>query len=221
MKTYYFVLQSTFMTDENQKPLEDLGEIRRIMERSSKFISLSGLSGISAGILALVGAALAYKVLDYGDRFYDREFTLHDGLTNTSWMLVAIGLGVLILSLLAAYFFTRQKAKKLGLPMWDHAAKKLMINLFIPLIAGGIFCVIILFEYGYIKLIAPATLIFYGLALVNASKFSTDELRFLGISDIILGLVALLYPGYGLLFWALGFGLLHIIYGVVMYKKSA
>jgi len=214
--TLYFKV--LFMSSQ-KKPLEDLSEIRKIMERSSKFLSLSGLSGIFAGVFALGGAIWAYKILDYGGRFYDRDFTFQDGVSKTTKLLLLDGLIVLILSLFFAYFFTRRKAQRMKLPMWDYTAKRLLFNLAIPLLTGGVFCLALILKYGLIELVAPSCLIFYGLALLNAAKFAVDELRWLGMSEIVLGLIALFLPGYGLVFWAIGFGILHIIYGSVMYNK--
>jgi hypothetical protein len=68
-------------------------------------------------------------------------------------------------------------------------------------------------------LAAPACLVFYGLALIQGSANTFDEIRYLGFSEIILGLISASVPGYGLVFWAIGFGVLHIIYGVIMYNK--
>jgi len=207
-------------TEHNDSALKDLGEIRKIMERSSKFISLSGLSGIFAGIFALIGSGFAYRILNWGGkRFSEQGYNYADGIGDGVKWLLLDGVLVLVFSLAFAYFFTRRKAKRLGLPMWDKSAKKLMMNLLLPLAAGGIFCLILLLKYNLVYLIAPATLLFYGLALINASKFSFDELRYLGLSEVLLGLLATYFYGYGLLFWAVGFGVLHIIYGIVMYKK--
>jgi hypothetical protein len=97
-------------------------------------------------------------------------------------------------------------------------AKLTIINLFIPLFVGGVFCMILL-SHHLIYLIAPTTLLFYGLALFNAGKYTLKEVRYLGLTEMLLGLFASYYAGYGLLFWALGFGILHIIYGTVMYFK--
>jgi hypothetical protein len=77
----------------------------------------------------------------------------------------------------------------------------------------------ILLLKGYIGIVAPLTLIFYGLALVNASKYTLSEVRWLGLTQILLGLAAAHFIGYGLVFWALGFGLVHILYGLVMHYK--
>ena len=54
---------------------------------------------------------------------------------------------------------------------------------------------------------------------VNASKYTLNDIRYLGLTEIFLGLVALVFLEYSLLFWAIGFGLVHIIYGIVMYYK--
>ena len=125
---------------------------------------------------------------------------------------------VLIASLAAGIFFTVRKAKRKGQGIWDSTAKRVLINLFIPLAVGGLFCIELLY-YRLVGLVPPATLIFYGLALINASKYTLHDIRFLGICEVILGLIASLFLEYALLFWALGFGVLHIIYGVVMYVK--
>ena len=69
------------------------------------------------------------------------------------------------------------------------------------------------------KYAAPASLIFYGISLVNASKYTLTDIRYLGVMEIILGLINTQFIDYGLYFWATGFGLLHIIYGAMMWWK--
>ena len=200
----------------NTDYLKDISEIKAIMQRSSRFISLSGLSGVLAGTYALVGAYLAYSLLYQENDVFTYKVVNTD--FSTTARLFAIAIGVLILSILSGIWFTTRKARRENLPVWDQQAKRLLINLFIPLAAGGILC-LILVNKGYIGIIAPLTLIFYGLALVNASKFTLSEIRSLGLLEIALGLLASHFIGYGLLFWALGFGILHIIYGGWMYIK--
>ena len=200
----------------NTNYLKDISEIKAIMQRSSRFISLSGLSGVLAGTYALVGAYLAYSLLYQESDVFSYRVVTTD--FSTTAQLFTIAIGVLILSILSGIWFTTRKARRENLPVWDQQAKRLLINLFIPLAAGGILC-LILVNKGYIGIIAPLTLIFYGLALVNASKFTLSEIRSLGLLEIALGLLASHFIGYGLLFWALGFGILHIIYGAWMYIK--
>lgn len=198
---------------KKQKYIDDLNEIKDIMSRSSKFISLSGLSGVFTGIFALLGAYFAYQMvfIDQDYLGYERAAATNENLT----VLLIIALITLALSLGAGIFLSIRKAKKNNQKLWDLQTKRLLINLLIPLITGGIFCLILLFN-GYVGIIAPLTLIFYGLALVNASKYTFKEVRSLGIAEIILGLIATYFIGFGLLFWSIGFGVLHIIYGIIM-----
>lgn len=197
--------------------LEDISEIRSLMERSSRFISLSGLSGIFAGSFALIGAYFAYSHLTESFQNSSEQYlTLNSPIVR---FLAIDGLLVLILSLVFAVYFTARQSKKKGLKIWDKTSKRLFWSMIIPLITGGLFC-IILFQHAP-QLIDSATLIFYGLALLNASKYTFDNVKYLGFAEILLGLICGMVNDWhlGLLFWAIGFGLCHIIYGIVMYRE--
>ena len=209
--------------DRKNEHLEHLSEIRSLMERSSRFISLSGLSGVAAGIFALIGAGAAYVYLDYKpfsgqSNFFDIITSKSHGGIDYLTFFILDALFVLVGALTAGIFFTTRKAKRKGQKIWDKLTQKLLINLLIPLLAGGIFCIALL-KYGLVGLVAPSTLIFYGLALVNGGKYTLSDIHYLGLSQILLGIIALFNIGYGLEFWAIGFGFLHIIYGTVMYFK--
>ena len=199
--------------EENKDYERDLASIRNIMERSAKFISLSGLSGVLAGVYALFAAVYAYQYI------YWREIQEHlDGFTVPSYHLIITAAITLLASLATGFWLSYRKAKRLGQTIWNSTSRKLIVNLLIPLVAGGLFVLMMLW-YGYIGLVAPACLLFYGLALLNASQNLFTEIRYLAYCEIILGLISTAYLGYGLLFWALGFGVLHIIYGALMYRK--
>lgn len=201
-----------------QDYIKDITEIRTMMERSTRFLSLTGWSGILAGIYALIGAAIAYTMFYTSDvELNYNTFDKDETVTMISPLLFLAGL-VLVSALGTAVLLSWRKAKKNNEVLWNAAARRLIINLAIPLFTGAVF-VFILFSKGYIGLIAPALLIFYGLALLNASKFTFEEVRYFGVTQIILGLIAAWFIGYGLLFWAIGFGLLHIVYGIYMYLK--
>jgi len=196
---------------------EDLSHIRSMMERSSRFISLSGLSGVFAGLAALIGAGYVYFILqregiDYfeGERnFFSPELVKE---------LVITGLVILIVAVVNGSVFTANKSKKKGLKIWDATTKRLLVTFAVPLMAGGIFCLALIFHHLYVW-IAPATLIFYGLALVSAERYTLTDIKYLGYLEIILGLLSLFFLGWGLVFWAFGFGVLHIVYGLIMHKK--
>ena len=207
-----------------QQHLETLSDIKRIMERSTRFMSLSGLGGIGAGISALVGAWWARNILERyqattGNSGYDhlgmRGGDIHLGLVSE---LFGVAMLVLVCALAAGYYFNWRKARQQGLPVWDASARKVFINLAIPLIAGGLF-IFGLLDNGQTTLVAPTCLVFYGLALVNASKYTLTDVKYLGLLQIVLGLINTQFVGYGLYFWTAGFGVLHIIYGFVMWWK--
>lgn len=233
----YFEIQSTFKMGENEKHIEDLQQIRSLMEKSTQFISLSGFSGISAGIFGLIGAALAYLRLI-------GEFSFFDGNSKGTWSmlehyqnqtsflniikmkagdgvvmdLVLIATLTLGCALIFATYFTYKKAKKDSGSLWTSTSKRLLVNTAFPLIVGGLFSLALL-RHGLFGLLAPTTLIFYGLALINGSKYTLPEIKYVGVFNIILGLINTIFIGQGLFFWALGFGVVHIVYGVVMYFK--
>ena len=200
--------------------IEHLKEIRSMMERSSKFLSLSGLSGVSAGIVALVSAFLVYtkKVKITGNTDPKGILQAYPADQNFKYYLLQIAVVTLLVALVFGVYFTVRKAKKQNVSVWNNLSKKLLLHLAVPLLGGGIFSVGLVF-HGYIWIAFPATLIFYGLALVNASTFTVRDVYYLGIFEVILGLISMFFTGYTLLFWAFGFGVLHILYGAIMYFK--
>lgn len=194
---------------------DDLASIRSLMERSSKFISLSGLAGILAGVYALIGAAAAWYILQHPYEYKTNTFFY---LLNVIPQLVGIGVLVLVASLFTGVYLSYRKAKSKGQSVWNKTSKELLFYMATPLFTGGFLMLIFLYQ-GYFLLIAPASLIFYGLALIGASNFTFTDVKFLGLCQIVLGLAAAALPDYGLVLWAIGFGLLHIVYGSVMYLK--
>jgi hypothetical protein len=219
---------------EQEEQLNALNEMRDLMNKSSRFISMSGLSGVAAGIVGLAGIGLTYGLLkDYflhlpfytADILTPREYeqatrinaqvTPMFGLLRDIFMIACVTLG---LALFGAWYFTRRKAKKLGLSLWDETAKRVIINLLIPLVTGGGFA-LVLMAHGIIGLVPAITLAFYGTALINASKYTLNDIRYLGVIEIILSFVAAIFYEYSLIVWAIGFGVMHIIYGIMLYLK--
>jgi hypothetical protein len=192
--------------------LKDISEIKNMMNKSSRFISLSGLSGILAGIYAIIGATIAYWLVTTSQRGY----LILDG--EIFRICVFILLMVALFSIVTAIILTTRKAKKNGVKIWDATSKRLVVNFLIPLVVGGLYILIILGQEKYGQT-GGLMLIFYGLALVNASKYSIGDIRYLGYIEIVLGLLGALYPGYGFWFWVLGFGIMHIVYGTWMHFK--
>ena len=202
---------------ENEKYLNDISEIKNMMNQSSRFISLSGLSGVLAGIYCLIGAWLSYTTI-YFDTTTLGNYTNLIITQSQIEHLFIIASSVIILSIITGIVLSKNKAKKSNEKIWNVSSKRLVINFAIPLVTGGFF-IVFLIEKEVLGLVAPLTLIFYGLACVNASKYTLGDVRYLGITMILLGLLSTWFLGYGLLFWALGFGVCHILYGSVMYFK--
>ncbi len=201
---------------DQEKYIEDLKDIKDIMNRSSRFISLSGLSGVSAGVCALVGAYFAYQTVYHNQNYFEYSSAIVT-LSSVKNLLV-IGSLTFISALGSGLFFTYYKAKKSKQKLWDFQSKRLVLNLLLPLGTGAALCLILLY-HNNINILAPLSLIFYGLALINASKYTLGEIRSLGVVQIILGLFGAAFIGYGMLLWAIGFGVLHIIYGIAMHLK--
>ncbi len=198
-------------------PEKDLKEIKHIMERSTRFISLSGISGVMAGIYGLVAASLAYywTYYPYLPTGY-RNLYINDPVIATK--LVVTALTALALSFATAVFFSFRSARKKGLKIWNNSSRRFLFALVIPLAAGGFFIIAMILS-GNNGVVSPACLIFYGLALINASHLTFGDIKYLGYIQVLLGLIAAFLPGYGLILWAIGFGLLHIVYGVLIYIK--
>lgn len=229
-KSFYFESQSSLHKEQIQirltmkssdKAQDDIKLIRQMMEESSKTLSLTGLSGIMVGLIALLGAAIAYFViLKNGTIQYDEYIhNLNNGHTMTlRWYLVIDAIFVLISALGAAWYLSYRYCQKKGVKFWTLSAKHLVSSLFTVLIIGGLFTIILLFQ-GYFKIAVPSMLLFYGLALLNASKYSQHDIKSLAFTMITLGLISAILLQYGLVMWSLGFGVSHIIYGTVMYFK--
>ncbi|MEP7324116.1 MAG: hypothetical protein ABI761_19460 [Saprospiraceae bacterium] len=198
--------------------IQDIAEIRSMMERSSKFLSLSGWAGVLAGIYALAGAWLAYKVFHFNPDEIDYPFTKSDSLTSGLWNVILLAFMVLVMSLCTAIFLSNKKAVKSGEKLWNSTTRRVLMNMAIPLITGGLL-ILILISKGLNGLIAPCTLLFYGLAIFNLSKFTYEEVKTLGFIEIALGLFSAYFIEYGLLCWALGFGIIHILYGIYIHYK--
>jgi len=210
------------MNEKN--PLDDLQEIRKMMEGSSKFLSLSGLSGIFAGLTALAGATWAWFEIS---RFIKLELhylvlgRLDQRYASLELRLLLIGALVLVVALVFGVLFTWLKAKRENKSIITPISFRLVRSLMVPLFFGGCFT-LGLYYNGYYEIVPSATMIFYGMSLLNASKYVHVDIKYLALSQMILGVVALFMmaePWSGLIFWAIGFGVLHIVYGTIMYFK--
>ena len=216
---YFKVL---FMNEQNQttERLQEVKDIRSLMERSSRFISLSGLSGVAAGAFALAGAAIARYIIfkNYYTEYNDRGFFASNDFSSLKWQLIVLSAGVFAAAFFPLFILPGESraARAFHYGISHHVV--CFWNMTIPLAAGAIF-ILGMLQYDEWRFVAPCCLLFYGLALVNASKYTLTDIRYLGYCEIVLGLINMQWIGYGLYFWAVGFGLLHIVYGILMWWK--
>lgn len=205
-----------------QEHLESIREIRSLMERSTRYLSLSGMAGVIVGFIAMCGAAilLTYLEITVGNPVSFSAMAgdggpYADKIKESILIMAAL---VFSLSMLVEGAFAVRIARKMGLPLWDATARRMLTALFIPIIGGGIYCLSLL-RSGQLDNLAAASLIFYGLGLVNAGKYAVADVGRLGMAVLISGLLASFFPTMGIYFWAFGFGILHIIYGVFIHFK--
>lgn len=203
---------------DTQDYIRDIDEIRSMMERSSKFLSLSGLAGIMAGIYALAGAYIAYSVFGFNPDQIEYDISILGSTSGSLPEVITLAIVILILAIGTAIFLSYKKANRRGEKVWNATSRRLLANMAVPLVAGGIL-ILVLISKGLIGLAAPLTLLFYGLALYNASKYTFDDVKSLGMIQMALGLAGSWFVEYGLLFWAIGFGVVHIIYGIYMHLR--
>ncbi|MBD2757439.1 hypothetical protein [Spirosoma validum] len=204
--------------DEEQDYIRDIAQIRSIMERSSKFLSLAGWAGIMAGVYALTGAYIAYSVFGFNPDELVYSTTEAGNLSSSLPKVIFLAIGILVLAIGTAILLSSRKANKRGERLWNALVKRLLIQMAVPLVVGGLL-LLILIANGLLGWMAPFSLLFYGLALYNASQFTYEELRSLGLIQMVLGLFSAYFVEYGLVCWALGFGLAHILYGIYMHYR--
>ncbi len=202
---------------EEKDYIRDITEIRSMMERSSKFRLLSGWAGITAGVLALIGAFVAYYILDFNPGEELQIFGVTP-LNSLAVKVLLLAMIVLVSALAAAFYFSYRKATERGEKIWTPITRRLLTSMFMPMVTGGVLIFALLLN-GFVGLAAPLTLIFYGLGLFAAGSHTLAEVRFLGLVEIALGLVATFIVEYSLFIWAAGFGVAHIVYGIYIYIK--
>ena len=199
-----------------EQSLEELQQIKKMMERSTKFSSVSGFSCIAAGICALAGIWFVVQAIAKWKQNHLANLDASKDDLATQLLLIAVA--TFAAAAISSFVFIYLRCKKLNIPVLGRSARRVLINIIIPLFVGSLF-VFRLATSGAYELIAPACLIFYGLALVNASKYTLDEIRYLGFTELVIGIINLWILGYGLIFWGIGFGLVHIIYGIIIWWK--
>lgn len=205
---FNFAFQSTLQM--STKAIEDLQQIKAIMERSTKFLSLSGWSGIWVGICGLLASGILYN--------WKMDFNYTEDSNYNAFNLLALALITLVVALAGGLYFTIQKTKKQGATFFNKVTKRLLLRFSFPLVIGGILCIIFYTKF-LLPLTLPSTILFYGLALYAIQEDTVKEIKTMALLEILLGLLAFYFVDYSLLFWALGFGVIHMLYGIILWNK--
>lgn len=195
--------------------IDTLQDIKKMMEKSSRFISLSGWSGIAAGIFGIAGAIIAQQILS---RDNTQTTASPDSWATLERSLILLAIVVFVCAFVSAFLFTYFRSRRDEIAIWGTTARRLIWNTLFPMLVGGVVILQLIANRNY-SLIVPAMLIFYGLGLVNGSKYTLGEIRYMGYLQVLLGLLSLWTPSAHLLLWGLGFGVLHIIYGIGMWWR--
>jgi len=172
-----------------------------------KILSLMGWPGIYLGFVGTVGALVANSIVESPIGELEKLRFL---------MIDAAVVGVLAVA--AAAFLSARRLKRAGLSMWGSDSRGVVLELTVPLLTGAVFCYVLLLNRMYLA-VPGSLLLFYGLALAAAAKFGHFEIRVLGVVEIALGFAALAFPVHALMYWAMGFGIAHILYGSLIYFK--
>ncbi len=205
------------------KAAKNLAAIRQLMERPIRYSTMSGLSGILAGLAALVGVAI------------DRHVYNHYLPREAMWINIFVWAGVFIAAFTCSAVLTHIRERKQNMPFWSPVKRRILMTILTPFICGIGLTVAIMYRW-YIKdgpnqwgLIPAICMTFYAVALWQVGSFSIGELRVMAVAFILAALVSACFfqadiPGLEkgtAPSWALGitFGGFHIIYGLVVWIR--
>ena len=201
---------------DNKDALNTLKEIKDLMARSSRFQTISGWSIVIIGIYASIVSLGAWLLLGNHEPYtwlpaFAQDFAINTpSRTILALVIAAVLVVVSFLTVcLGSYLKTKRDNQTFA---FDQTVRRSLINFFVPAIAGALFCVAMLVQ-GHYGLTSSIMLLFYGLALINCSHYTRSSIALLGYGQLLLGIVDCFVVHHAILFWFLGFGLLHIIYG--------
>ncbi len=179
---------------------DDLRFIRDTLATAGSFTAVSGRGQMLVGATALAAAALSKHMF-----------------LGSGWM--KVWLAEAALAIASTLWASARKARRLGVPLVSAVARKFVLALLPPLVAGAALTVALWFS-GHRHLVPGVWLLLYGTAVVTGGSFSVRAVPLMGYCFMVLGCVALALPlGWAWLMLAAGFGGLHIVFGAVIAKK--
>jgi hypothetical protein len=183
----------------HERAMDNLRYIRETMERASSFTAISGWGQVAIGVTALIAAAVAH------------------GQQIKAWL--AIWSGEAVVSLLIAGWSIDRKARASGLPLRTGPGRKVAFSLSPPLFAGALLT-IAFYQAELTAYIPGLWLLLYGTGVITGGMFSVPVVPLMGVCFMALGAAALFLPtAFATLFMAAGFGVVHIVFGVVIARR--
>ncbi|MEW6510686.1 MAG: hypothetical protein AB1428_06960 [Bacteroidota bacterium] len=192
-------------TEREPLPRQDL---RSATAQPTRLLTLTGLPGILAGLIGTGGAAGAHAVV-----------TSEGGEASKIGFIALIGAGAALLTIGCSAFHSARRLSHWGKTAWSAADREVVREMATPLLAGLMFTAVLVMHRMFMA-IPGSLLVFYGLSLDAAAKATRPEVRWLAWIEIALGMIAFVFTEHALTYWAVGFGISHILYGGLMYFKD-
>lgn len=183
----------------HERAMDNLRYIRETMERASAFTAISGWGQVAIGVTALGAALIAH------------------GQTIGIWL--AVWTAEAFISLLIAGWSIDRKARASGLPLLSGPGRKVAFSLSPPLFAG-LLLTLVFYQAGLTSYIPGVWLLLYGTGVITGGMFSVPIVPLMGVCFMALGAAALFAPAaLSTWFMAAGFGLVHIVFGLIIARK--
>lgn len=187
---------------------ENLRVIRELMERSTKYSTFSGPSGILAGAASIVGCVVTHSLATRPPG--SDSFRIPFLITWSMVILFAIG---------ADFLLMKRRAARVGKRIVSRLGKQ-MVFAAGPGLGTGVLLTLYLLQHNMLTNVYPFWMLSYGIAVCAVGQFSQREVKALGVAFLLAGTLTLLMPGWGLPLMALSFGGFHIIYALLISRKD-
>lgn len=205
-----------FREPDAREAEENLRVIRDLMERSTKYSTFSGLSGVLAGTASITGCIVTHLLQR---RFPDpASFRIPFLLTWSLVILCAIG---------GDFLLTKRRATRVGKRIVSRLGKQMVIAS-APGLGTGALLTLYFLSHNLLADIFPMWMLAYGIAVCAVGLFSQREVSWLGAAFLAAGTITLLLPLFGLtalpalglIMMAVTFGGFHIVYGIAVSRRD-
>ena len=182
------------------RAMDNLTFIRQTMERATAFTAVPGWGGVGMGVLALAAATVA-----------------ETRITRTEWLITWLATSALGLTL--GGWTMASKARRAGTTVFSYSGRRFVLSYVPPLLVGALLTGVLV-RAGLWSALPGTWLLLYGTGVVTGGAFSVRVVPLMGLCFMVLGAAALFSPAsWGNLLMAAGFGLLHIVFGLIIARR--